>query len=210
MIATYDRSKQDDQIPNWHPRFLALVPAIRHTAEMCFQKLRPELRQDMVEEVIAYSLLAYARLVERGKEDLAFPSALARFGVAQVRQGRQVGCRLNSKDVSSRWAQQRKGFKVERLDKLDSETGEWREILIQDKRSTPADIAASRVDFAAWLATMSSLRREIARCLSTGMSTREAAQQFDVSPGRISQIRREFQESWHAFHGEPMEAAAAA
>jgi hypothetical protein len=210
MIATYDHSQQDDRIPDWHPRFLALVPAIRGTAEMYFRKLRPELRQDMVEEVIANSLLAYARLVERGKEDMAFPSALARFAVGQVRQGRQVGNRLNSKDVSSRWAQQRKGFQVERLDQFDASDDQWKEVLIEDRRATPADVAASRIDFAAWLETMSSLRREIVQCLAMGATTREAAQRFAVSPGRISQIRREFQESWLAFHGETVAAGAAA
>jgi hypothetical protein len=210
MIATYDPSKPDDRIPGWHPRFLAMVPAIRRTAGLCFRKLPVDLRQEMVEETIANSLLAYARLVERGKEDLAFPSALARFAVAQVQQGRQVGNRLNSKDVSSRWAQQRKGFQVERLDQFDASDEEWKEVLIEDARATPADIAASRIDFAAWLATMSTLRRRIARCLATGESTLEAARQFEVSPGRISQIRREFQASWLAFQGEPLPAGAAA
>ena len=210
MIATYDLSKPDDRIPDWHPRFLAMVPAIRRTAGLCFRKLPLDLRQEMVEETIANSLLAYARLVERGKEDLAFPSALARFAVAQVRQGRQVGNRLNSKDVSSRWAQQRKGFQVQRLDQFDAGDEEWKEVLIEDGRATPAEIAASRIDFAAWLASMPSLRRRIARCLATGEGTMEAARQFAVSPGRISQIRREFHASWLTFQGEPLPSGAAA
>jgi hypothetical protein len=148
--------------------------------------------------------------VERGKEDLAFPSALARFAIAQVRQGRQVGNHLNSNDVSSRWALQRKGFQVERLDQFDAGDEEWKEVLIEDGRATPAEIAASRIDFAAWLATMSTLRRRIARCLATGESTLEAARQFAVSPGRISQIRREFHASWLTFQGEPLPSGAAA
>jgi len=209
MIATYDPSKPDDRIPDWHPRFLAMAPAIRRTAEVCFRKLRLDLRQEMVAEVIANSLVAYARLVERGKEDLAFPSALARFAVAQVRQGRRVGNPLNSNDVSSHSAQRRKGFQVERLDQFDAGDEEWKEVLIEDGRATPAEIAASRIDFAAWLASLSALRRRIARCLATGESTLEAARQFAVSPGRISQIRREFQASWLAFQGEPLPAAAA-
>jgi hypothetical protein len=210
MIATYDHSERDDRIPQWHQRFLSMVPAIRRTAEMCFRKCRREFRHEMVEEVVANCLMAYARLVERGKEELAFPTALARFAIAQVRQGRQVGNRLNSNDVSSRWAQQRKGFQVERLDQFDASDDEWKEVLVEDQRATPADIAASRIDFAAWLASMSLLRRKIAECLAAGETTHGAAKRFAVSPGRISQIRREFQESWLAFHGEPMASDAAA
>jgi hypothetical protein len=115
MIALKDCSKTDDRIPAWHRRFLAMVPAIRRTAEICFRKLRPDRRREMVEEVVVNALAAYIRLVGREKEELAFPSALARFAVAQVRQGRQVGTRLNVRDVTSPYAQQRKGFHVERF-----------------------------------------------------------------------------------------------
>jgi hypothetical protein len=164
----------------------------------------------MVDEVVVNALVAFARLVKLGREELAFPSSLAEYAVKQVRQGRQVGNRLNIRDVSSRYAQQRKSFQVERLDQFDSDDGEWREVLVEDKRCSPADLACCRIDFAAWLATMSSLHRQIAQCLATGTSTAEAAERFALSPGRISQLRREFQQSWHAFHGATVAASTAA
>jgi hypothetical protein len=207
VIATLNCSKAEDRIPAWHPRFLVMVPAIRRTAEICFRKLRPDLRHEMVQEVIANASLAYWRLVERGREHLAYPSALARFAIAQVRHGRQVGNRLNVRDVSSRYAQQRKGFHVERLDQFNEEENCWQEIVVEDKKSTPADIAITRIDFADWLGTMPALRRKIAQCLATGESTFDTARRFALSPARISQLRREFQASWQAFHGEQPSAA---
>jgi hypothetical protein len=186
-----------------------MVPAIRRCAEFSFRKLRPDLRKEMVDEVVVNALAAFARLLERGKEDQAFPSSLTEYAVKQVRQGRQVGTKLNIKDVSSRYAQQRKGFQVERLDQFDSDAGEWREILVENYKADPADIVASRIDFAAWLATMSSLRRKIAKCLATGECTIDAARRFNVTPGRISQLRREFQTSWSTFRGESQLADAA-
>jgi hypothetical protein len=210
MIAPYDHSKQDDQMPGWHRRFLAMVPAIRRCAEFSFRKLRPDLRKEMVDEVVVNALAAFARLVERGKEDSAYASSLAEYAVKHVRQGREVGNRLNSKDVSSRYAQQRKGFQVERLDQFDASDDEWKEILIEDRKAGPAETAASRIDFAAWLAAMSSLRRKIAQCLATGECTIDAARRFNVTPGRISQLRKEFQSSWSTFHGESQLADAAA
>jgi hypothetical protein len=210
MIAIQNSSKPDDVVPPWHRRFLALMPAVRRSAEFSFRKLRPDLRKEMVDEVVVNALAAFARLVERGKEDSAFPSSLAEYAVKQVRQGRKVGSRLNSKDVSSPYAQQRNGFQVERLDQFDASDDEWKEILIEDRKAGPAETAASRIDFGDWLATMSSLRRRIVECLATGETTREAAKRFGVSPGRISQIRREFHESWLAFQGATVAAGAAA
>ncbi len=83
-------------------------------------------------------------------------------------------------------------------------------VLVADKRATPAELAANRIDFGAWLATMSPLRRQLAQFLSKGESTRAAARRFALSPGRVGQLRREFQASWNAFQGEPVAAVAAA
>ena len=105
MDVTCHRNSHLDRIPAWHRRFLALMPAIRRSAEYSFRTLRPDVRRDMVEEVVVNALAAFARLVERGKEDVALPSSLSEYAVKQVRQGRELGNRLNAKDVSSRYAQ---------------------------------------------------------------------------------------------------------
>ena len=47
---------------------MGMLPAIVRTAEISFRKVRPELRKEFIQEVIANSLVAYARLVELGKE----------------------------------------------------------------------------------------------------------------------------------------------
>jgi hypothetical protein len=39
--------------------------------------------------------------------------------------------------------------------------------------------------------------------LATGEATKTAARKFHVTPGRISQLRREFQDSWQEYQGEP-------
>jgi hypothetical protein len=38
--------------------------------------------------------------------------------------------------------------------------------------------------------------------LAIGNTTGEVAKRFDVSAGRVSQLRRELAESWKAFQGE--------
>jgi hypothetical protein len=74
---------------------------------------------------------------------------------------------------------------------------------VDDKRATPADTAASRIDFAAWLDRLSARRRKIAQVLATGESTSAAARRFRVSP-RISQIRRELHQVWQRYQGEEL------
>ena len=189
---------------------MGMLPAVVRTAQISFRKVRPELRQELIQEVIANSLVAYARLVELRREDAAFPSALARFAVAQVRAGRRVGNRLCSREVLSEYAQREKGFFVERLDHFDDEDNCWQEILVEDERATPADVAASRIDFAQWLRGMPGRIRRIAKFLATGESTLAAARRFALSPARISQLRREFRTSWLAFQGELPAATAGA
>jgi hypothetical protein len=209
MIAFNNSSKLND--PAWHHRFLAMVPALRRAAHFRFRHLSPSRRRQVIEDLVGTCCAFYARLVEKGEEQRAHVSTFAKFAAAHLRQGRQIGSRLSSKDVSSHYAQKRKGFQVERLDQFDASDGEWKEILIEDRRhGDPASVAAARIDVGEWLASMSSLRRKIAECLASGASTAEAAQRFNVSPGRISQLRREFQKSWLAFHGETVTAGTAA
>ena len=107
------------------------------------------------------------------------------------------------RDVSSAYAQQAKGFTVERLDRYDAENDEWREILIEDRRSGPAETAAARLDIGQWFASLPRKKRRIAESLARGECTKTAARKFRVSSGRISQLRREFQDSWEEFQGEP-------
>ena len=202
MIASIKRQKSKCKASARHAAFLAMLPAIRRSAQVAFRKLPPELRHDLIEEVVANSYVAYARLVERGQADRAAPSPLARFAITQIRVGRRVGSRLRIGDALSTYAQFRKQFFVERLDHFSEEKGCWGEILVEDKRATPADVAACRIDFADWLRRLTARLRKIALALAAGETTSAAARMFGVSPARISQIRQWLKESWECFQGE--------
>ena len=189
--------------PAWHAGFLAILPSIRRKARIAFHHLKPEAREDAVQEAVANACLAYARLAERGKLDAAHPAVLARYAVAQVNDGRRVGSRLNVREVLSRYARQRKGFHVERLDRFDTEEDAWQEIIVEDRKAGPAEIVRVRVDFGDWLQTLSGRNRRLALFLALGHQTTAAANRFGVGLGRISQLRRALARSWGAFIGEP-------
>ena len=199
------KSPQKPSVPNWHPIFLAMLPTIRRCARHAFRHLPPEACEESIADVIANARVAFIRLVERDKVELAYPTALARFGIAQHKCGRRVGSKLNVLDITSAYCKAMKGVQVGRLDRYDAEEDAWREILIEDRRSGPAQIAASRMDFAGWLKTLGHRDRKLALKLATGETTGKVATLFRVSAGRISQIRRELMESWRRFVGdEPM------
>jgi FixJ family two-component response regulator len=74
--------------------------------------------------------------------------------------------------------------------------------VVEDRHATPADVAATRIDFADWLQTLSRRYRRIAETLATGEGTGTVARRFRLSPSRISQLRHEYYESWKRFQGE--------
>lgn len=53
---------------------------IRH-AQIAFRHKHGDDRDDLIQEVVAKAAVAFLRLVELGKADLAYPSVLARYGV---------------------------------------------------------------------------------------------------------------------------------
>ena len=203
MIAIAKASSSKRTIPAWHDQFLLMLPAIERHAQIAFRHLDAEASEEAVQEVICNACLAYHRLVELGKVDLAYPSVLARYGVAQYRVGRRVGASLNICDVTSEYCRHRKGVQIENLDLFDREEMAWTEVLVEDRHAGPAETAASRIDFSAWLRTLTRRQRKVATTLATGESTQVAARKFRVTSGRISQLRRELQQAWELFVGEP-------
>ena len=147
----------------WHETFVAMAPAIETHAKLAFRGLRGEAREEAVQEVVCNACAAFARLVELNKTELAYPTALARFGVAQTRAGRKVGGRLNIRDISSPYCQREKGIQIERLDRFDQQQEAWLEVLVEDRRAGPAEVAATRLDFSAWLRRLPGRLRQIAR-----------------------------------------------
>jgi len=187
-----------------------MLPAIVRHAKIAFRHVRGQDRQDKVQEAVANALVAFRRLVQLKKTDIAYPSVLAKYAVAQINDGRQVGTKMNCKDVSSPYCQRVKGLVVERLDQYDSDDECWQEVLVQDKTCTPADLAASRIDVPAWFKSLNRRDRRVAKFLAAGQTTKAAASKFKVSQGRISQLRRELASNWQRFIGDDPGPATAA
>jgi hypothetical protein len=187
-------------------KFLEMLPRIRRQAAYYLRRVSRGDRADAVEEVVARSFVTYLRLIERGKADLAFAGPLARYAACQYRSGRRVGNPMNGHDVTSHYCQRRKRIVVEQLDYLDGPTGEWEQLVVEDKHSTPAHVAATRIDFRVWLESLPARTRHVAETLAMGEATSHVARMFDCSASRISQLRRELHQGWRVFQGEAVPA----
>jgi hypothetical protein len=188
--------------PKWHPAFLAMLPAIIRYAKASFREFDPETREDLVQECVANCVVAFARLVERGKEDVAYPTVLAGFAVRQIKDGRRVGKRIASRDVYDEHGRIKHGHQLKHLGSPHEQCGGWKEMLFDNSRTPVPDQAAFRIDFPSWLSTLSARDRRIVDDLASGERTGKVARKFGVSAGRVSQIRRQLKKSWDEFVDE--------
>jgi peptide subunit release factor 1 (eRF1) len=187
------KDQQNDQ-------FLDMLPRICSQARRAFRQLRPEHRDELIQEVLANAYCQFVRLVRRGKADVAYATPLANFAIRQVIAGRRVADKPRLRDVLSPQARSVDGIVVERLDVFDEKQDRWRQVLVEDRHATPADIAAARIDVADWFRSLAPRNRRIAKILATGETTTDVAGQFGVSRARISQLRDELKTSWERFH----------
>ena len=199
MIATVKPCPHDGSVPTWHESFLEMLPTIQRYAQVAFRGLDSESREDLVEEVVANSAAACKRLFEQGRESIVYPTVLAKYGIAQVREGRKLGNKHSRRDVLSRYAQRTKGFVVETLDGYGTTEDGWLEVAVEDRNAGPAEVAITRIDFADWLNLLPKRQRQIATTLATGETTGRTARRFGVSHSRISQVRRELSDAWRRF-----------
>jgi hypothetical protein len=181
----------------WQSGFVAMIPEIELKLRLAFCRLDPEAREDAIEEGVVHSLLAYLRLYEQRRAEVATASNLAWYAAKHVKRGRPAGGRMNGKEPLSRYAQIGHGIQVE------SHAGDWIDTLVTDKRAPVADQVAAKIDVGAWFATLTKRMKEIAKDLAVGCSTAEVAEKHGLSAGRISQLRRTLEKSWVVYQQEP-------
>jgi hypothetical protein len=185
--------------------FLMILPRIQTQAWRAFQGLSFDMKQELQSEVVGHCWKSFIKLFELGRHEDVSPMTLARFAIRVVRSGRRIGASLNINDVSSSYCQNRMGIRSAAFCIIDQNGDNWAESLIADERARPDQLVMARIDFSEWLQTLKPLHRKVAEHLSLGESTHSTARIFNLSPGRISQIRRLLERSWRSFQTEECE-----
>jgi hypothetical protein len=179
--------------------FLLILPRIEVHAQISFRSVRcHHQRDDAISETVALCYHWFTRLRARGKKPELFPSVLAIYAVRAVKSGRRLCGQERAKDALSPVAKVRHGFRVEPFPEFDTCDRESEVIdALRDNSLTPPDEqAAFRNDFPLWLSTLTPRKRQIALDMAMGEGTSHLAAAHNVSQARISQLRREFHESW--------------
>ncbi len=104
-------------------QFLELIPAIERYSRSAFRNLRPQTREEAICAVVADAFFAFRRLVELGKQDVAYATPLARFAVRRYWSGRCAS--MPRGDIMSQRARTTHGIVVERLDMFDEDSQHW-------------------------------------------------------------------------------------
>jgi Sigma-70, region 4 len=200
-----------------HARFEALLPRIQRHGEVYFRHVNcPIKKADFIAEMVALVWKWLLRLAERGKDGFQFPMALASYAARAVRSGRRLCGQEKATDVFSTVAQQRHSFTTESLP-ISTRTGfdnlyaqprgqqnldAWEERLRDNTRTPVDEQVAFKLDFRAWLRTLTPRERRIIKAMLRNERTKDLSKEFQVSEGRISQLRREFLTGWKCFVGD--------
>jgi hypothetical protein len=183
----------------WQQNFLAIVPAVESHAKVRFRGCDVADREEQVAEAVAAACLSYYQLSQQKKLDQAFTSTLADYAVRRVTQDRHVGGHQSSRDALSPLARKRHNFTITSLPIRDDGQDGWQAVVWEDRKTSPADVAAFRLDFAQWLRTLQRRDRRIIDHMAAGYGTTAVARRFGVSLGRVSQLRRRYERQWAAF-----------
>jgi len=174
-----------------HHAFVSALPRMDDTIRYAFRRLPKQDRQDAIAEARAAAWSAWHGLIRRGRDPVAVGVVgIVNNAIRYVRNGRRVGNMSGGQgamDVHHPRAQKRCGFKVLNLDSNAERVTEgfrdsWREWAVVDNRSTPAEQAAFRLDFASWLGSLPARKRQMAELLVEGHETGVVARILGVTP----------------------------
>ncbi len=186
-------------------RFLTILPRIERHGRCYFRHVRcPHQKEELLAEMRGLAWLWFVRLADRGKDVTGFVSALATYAARAANSGRRVCGQERGKDVLSPLARRRHGLAVGTLPDHGTLGGSPLEEALRDNTRSPVDEQVCfRLDFPAWRASRTERDRRILDALMLGERTLDVAGRHGLSPGRVSQLRREFLTDWRRYISEP-------
>jgi hypothetical protein len=218
MSEVEDARRFTPSLAQLHVAFLTILPSVELHGRIYFRHLRcPHKKADAVQEMQALAWKWYLRLHERGKDPADFISGFVTLLARAVNSGRRLAGMSRAKDVLNPATQRRHGFTVERLPSCTQASHEllYAEVhgqelhdayqeRLRDNTITPViDQVVFRIDWPAFLQTLTGRERRLIRAMARNERTLDLSKQFEVSPARISQLRREFCKGWMRFCGDP-------
>jgi hypothetical protein len=164
-------------------------------------------REEAMAEARAGCWIAWHGLLLRGKDPIGVGiSGIAANACRAVKNGRTVGRNRavgqTGRDIQHPKVRYATGLRVVSLEERPERSPvAWRDWLASESGYGPADEAAFRIDFAAWLDELPARKRRVAELLAGGLRTCDVAIQLGVTASAISQAREWLARSWVQFQG---------
>ena len=204
-----------------HAQFLVILPRVELHGRIYFRFLAPDQKDELIQEMRALAWKWYLSLHERGKNPTNFVKAFTTLLARAVFSGRRLVGLEKAKDVMNPHTHRRHGFEVEPLPMSPRTSHEQLysmphgqdlhdafEERLRDNTTTPVpDQVQFRLDWPAWLRTLTGRERRIIKAMARNETTKDISREFELSPARISQLRREFHDEWQQFCGVMDEAS---
>jgi hypothetical protein len=182
--------------------FTEALPKIRALAHTCHRRLYGDLHDEAVAETEAFAWKAFRDLTARGRDPVPLAGRIIKFAAGWVKAGDRFAGKLPVRDALSPESQRRHGYLVTALPQGDDDevAAEVRVALAQ-RGPTPAEEAAARLDYEAWLAVLDPRSRAVAEGLAEGLNPTEIGARFGLSRRRIYQIAAGLKPSYDQFQG---------
>src|SRR5215469_6955679 len=148
-----------------HASFLALVlPRVLSHGRVCFGGIKcPHRRGDAIQDIIGLAWRWHLGLAENGKDANCYTTAIAPYAAIAVKSGSRVAGQERANDVLSPVAQRRYHFYVGRLPDFETLTEHpLCEALLDNTKSPPDETVCFKLDFLAWLASLTERDRSLA------------------------------------------------
>jgi hypothetical protein len=201
------------QVAELHAQFLVILPRVELHGRIHFRALAPDKKDEVIQEMRALAWKWFLGLRRRNKNPADFMKTFTTFLARAVNSGRRLVGLEKAKDVMNAFTQRRHGFEVEQLPVSPRTSHEQLysmpngqdlhdafEERLRDNTTTPVpDQVQFRVDWPAWLGTLTGRERRIIKAMARNESTKDISREFELSPARISQLRREFHDQWQQF-----------
>jgi hypothetical protein len=210
MIAAPARPA-DTSLASLQTAFLTILPTIESRGRTFFRHVAcPVQRQEAIAEMTALAWKWFVRLAAKGKNAARFSMILSSYAARAVKSGRRLQGLEPARDALSARAQKRHRFRVDHLsDDQNPSEPVYLEALCENTVSEIPDQVCFRLDFPAWRASRCERDQRLIDDLMTGERARDVSRKYRLTPGRVSQLRREYREDWQRFCGEDAESGKA-
>lgn len=191
------RPAGDQLIAKADATFIRNYDKIQELVAWHHRRLHGHLRQEAMQETLAYTMQLLRKLTRQGDDPVPLLPKVVRFASLRWYDHARFAGNLSAKDLFSRKARRRTSF-VTSLPHSTEENEAAAEVrnAMRDRAAGPAELAILKLDYEAFLDSLTPKQREIIESFESGLTLSEIARQRGVSHTAIQDCRKTIARKW--------------